>query len=143
MPKVILFPIFTISILKWIIITNEIFETNALFEVNSKQSDILQFALTRGKRSNVSFMNFYGGQFTSSTQLMKPNYLLSHKLPVLRKVITAHVKKYRIFARVLIYPISCWHVTRIWCHSVRLMNERKGSRGSIFWKVGYTSSISE
>ena len=51
----ILFPIFTISILKWIIITNEIFETTALFEVNSKQSNILQFALTRGKRSKRQF----------------------------------------------------------------------------------------
>ena len=50
--------------------------------------------------------------------------------PALRKAVTTHVKKYDIFSRVLIYPISCLHVTRLWCHSVRLMNERQSLHDS-------------
>ena len=30
----------------------------------------------------------------------------------------------------LIHPISCLHVTRLWCHSVRLMNERQSLHDS-------------
>ena len=42
-----------------------------------------------------------------------------------RKAVTTHVKKYRIFSCVLIKLISCLHVTRLWRHSVRFMNERR------------------
>ena len=34
------------------------------------------------------------------------------------------------FLRVLIQPISCWHVTRLWRHSVSLMNERQSLHDS-------------
>ena len=47
--------------------------------------------------------------------------------PALRKAVTTHVKKYRIFSRV---PISCLHVTRLWRHSVRLMNEQQSLNDS-------------
>ena len=50
--------------------------------------------------------------------------------PALRKAVTTHVKKNRIFFRVLILPISCWHVTRLWRHSVRLINERQSLHAS-------------
>ena len=40
----------------------------------------------------------------------------------LRKAITTLMKKHHIFSCVLIQPIS-WHVTCLWHHSVKLMNE--------------------
>lgn len=46
-----------------------------------KQSNILQFALTRGKRSKRQFQC---DQFTSSTELIKPNYLVTP--PQIKKV---------------------------------------------------------
>ena len=72
--------ILTISLFKWIIITNDIFETNALLEVNSKQPNILQFALTRVKRSKRQLQC---DQFTSSTELVKPNYLVTLAVSIL------------------------------------------------------------
>ena len=48
----------------------------------------------------------------------------------LRKAITTHMKKHHIFSCVLIQPISCWHVTCLWHHSVRLMNERQSLHDS-------------
>ena len=50
--------------------------------------------------------------------------------PALRKAVTTYVKKYRIFLRVLIKAISYWHVTRLWHHSARLMNEQQSSQDS-------------
>ena len=47
------------------------------------------------------------------------------RFPALRKTVTTHVKKYRIFSCVLIQPISRLYVTRPWRHSVRLINERQ------------------
>ena len=51
-----------------------------------------------------SLENLYAGQFTL---LIKPNYhincgVIHHDFPALRKAVTTHVKKYRIFSRVLI-----------------------------------------
>ena len=48
--------------------------------------------------------------------------------PALRKVVTTHVKKYCILN--IVKPISCLHVTRLWRHSVRLMNERQSLHDS-------------
>ena len=45
--------------------------------------------------------------------------------PAPRKAVNNTREKYRIFSRVLIKPISCLHVTRVWLHSVRLKNERQ------------------
>ena len=50
--------------------------------------------------------------------------------PPLRKAVTTYVKKYRIFLRVMIKAISYWHVTRLWHHSAKLMNERQSSQDS-------------
>ena len=58
----------------------DIFETNALLEVNSKQPNILQFALTRVKRSKRQLQC---DQFTSSTELVKPNYLVTLAVSIL------------------------------------------------------------
>ena len=44
------------------------------------------------------------------------------EFPALRKAVTTHVKKYRIQCQ---WPISYLHGTRLWRHSVRLMNERQ------------------
>ena len=52
------------------------------------------------------------------------------EFPALRKAVTTHVKKCRMFSRVLIYPISCLHVTRLWRHSVRLMKEQQSLHDS-------------
>ena len=60
--------------------------------------------------------------------------------PALRKAVTTHVKKYRIFSRVLLQPISCWHVTRLWRHSVRLMNEQQSLHDSQY-KVLYRNFL--
>ena len=53
------------------------------------------------------------------------NYGVIQGFPALRKAITTHVKEYDIFHVCWISPISCWHVTRLSRHSVRLMNERR------------------
>ena len=50
--------------------------------------------------------------------------------PALRKAVTTHVKKYRVFSRVLIQTIGCLQVIRLWRHSVRLMNERQSLHDS-------------
>ena len=47
------------------------------------------------------------------------------RITSLRKAVTAHVKNVVIFHVCLISPISCWHVTRLSRHLVRLINERK------------------
>ena len=43
----------------------------------------------------------------------------------LEKAVTAHVKNIVIFHVCLISPVSCWHVTRLSRHLVRLINERQ------------------
>ena len=53
------------------------------------------------------------------------NYGVIQGFPALRKAVTTHVKKDPFFHVCLISPISCWHVTRLSRHSVRLMNERQ------------------
>ena len=53
------------------------------------------------------------------------NYGVIQGFPALRKTVTTHVKKDPFFHVCLISPISCWHVTRLSRHSVRLMNERQ------------------
>ena len=53
------------------------------------------------------------------------NYGVIQGFPALRKAVTTHVKEYDIFHVCWISPISCWHVTRLSRHSVRLMNERR------------------
>ena len=56
---------------------------------------------------------------------------LSHKLRCYRRISglekSRNNKREKIsyFSRVLIKPISCLHVTRLWRHSVRFMNERR------------------
>ena len=50
--------------------------------------------------------------------------------PALRKAVTTRVKKYCIFSHVLIQLISCLHVTCLWHHLVRLMNEQQSLHDS-------------
>ena len=66
----------------------------------------LPSALREANARNVGLRNIYGGQSTLSTQLIKSNYHINcgviQGFPALRKAVTTHVKKYRIFSRVLI-----------------------------------------
>ena len=47
------------------------------------------------------------------------------RISSLEKAVTAHVKNVVIFHVCLISPISCWHVTRLSRHLVKLINERQ------------------
>ena len=47
------------------------------------------------------------------------------RISSLEKAVTAHVKNIVIFHVCLISPVSCWHVTRLSRHLVRLINERQ------------------
>ena len=59
------------------------------------------------------------------------NYSVIQGFPALRKAVTTHLKNYDIFFHVcLISPISCWHVTQLSRHSVRLINERQSFHDS-------------
>ena len=63
--------------------------------------------------------------------------------PALRKAVTTHVKKNRIFFRVLILPISCWHVTRLWRHSVRSQKEKPKITYSVALVLAFLAAENE
>ena len=58
-------------------------------------------------------------------------HVLSHKLRCYTRISgpgkNRNNTREKIYTHIymLIHPISCLHVNRLWCHSVRLMNERK------------------
>ena len=74
------------------------------------------------------------------------------RITSLRKAVTAHVKNVVVFHVCLISPISCWHVTRLSRHLVRLINERKSlhhSQSKVFcrnffglWLLNTKKSVS-
>ena len=55
------------------------------------------------------------------------NCSVLHKFSALKKPRTTQEKKTHNFSCLcLISPVSCWHVTRLWCHSVMFINELEG-----------------
>ena len=70
---------------------------------------------------------------------------LSHKLRCYTEIsgpeksCNTQVKNYDVFSRALIQLISCWHVSRLWRHSVNLMNDRQSVHDSqykvVCWNV--------
>ena len=79
----------------------------------------------------ISFLGFKGCfkayvcSYHAINGFYHTNYGVIQGFPALRKVVTTHVKNTTFFHVCLISPISCWHVTRLSRHSVRLMNERQ------------------
>ena len=63
--------------------------------------------------------------------------------PALKKAATTYVKKKRLFFRVLILPISCWHVTRLWRHSVRSQKEKPKITYSVALVLAFLAAENE
>ena len=79
------------------------------FDINHTQPTIPLFALMKGRCSNVSFRNFNGGQFTLSTQLIKPNY---HALYYHNKSLST------LFLYLLFRFLACLHLYELWYGTV-------------------------
>ena len=81
-------------------------------------------SMLKGARTKTASkkMHFESKEETNNKIIHHLNCSITQGFSALRKAVTTHVKKnYDNFFTFT--PISCWHVTRISRHSVRLINE--------------------
>ena len=65
-----------------------------------------------------AFKTYYGGQFTWSTQLMKPNYLVLHPTNAAPQVLQECTSIIIIFIYLLAYYLhTIFHSSMSWCYS--------------------------